>query len=47
MTYLDWVRKVNKDFDPNEPEKVKETGIISTLGIWNLLLLLVDGIRGR
>jgi len=47
MTYLDWVRKVNKDFDPNKPEKVKETGLISTLGIWNLLLLLVDGIRGR
>lgn len=47
MPYLEWVKEVNKDFDPNIPEDVKEVSIISKLGIWNMILQLIDGIRGR
>jgi hypothetical protein len=47
MNYMDWVKEINKDFDPNQPEHVKGESIISKLGISRLLLQLIDGIRGR
>ncbi|MFX1353029.1 MAG: hypothetical protein ACFFGP_03625 [Promethearchaeota archaeon] len=47
MNYMEWVREINKDFDPNYVEESSGKGLISRLGIWNLLKMLIDGIRGR
>jgi hypothetical protein len=45
MDYLEWVRKVNRNYDPTQPEKIPETSM--NLGLKTLLTLLIDGIRGR
>jgi hypothetical protein len=47
MDYLEWVRMINKDFDPNDQEEIKQKSILSKLGFLNLLRMLIDGIRGR
>jgi hypothetical protein len=44
-TYLEWVREVNKDYDPDKDE-IKEGGGLP-LGIKDLLMLLIDGLRGK
>ncbi len=47
MSYMEWVKDINKEFDPNKPEKVKGEGLVSKLGLYKLILQLIDGIRGR
>lgn len=47
MNYLEWVREINKDYDPNHPEEIKTKSMISRLGFSTLLRMLIDGIRGR
>jgi hypothetical protein len=44
ISYLEWVREVNKNFDPKAEEKPH--GMIN-LSIGDLLMMLIDGIRGR
>jgi len=39
--------EINKDFDPNHPEKIQTKSMVSRLGVSTLLRLLIDGIRGR
>ena len=36
MSYLEWVREVNKNFDPDAPEKSEEGGI--NLSLRNILM---------
>ncbi|TFG05612.1 MAG: hypothetical protein EU539_09105 [Promethearchaeota archaeon] len=43
-SYLEWVRKVNKDFDPSAEQKPQGS---LNLSIRDILMLLIDGIRGR
>lgn len=45
MSYIDWVRKVNKNYDPSLSKASSSKGLGIPLGI--LLRLLVDGIKGR
>ena len=45
MSYLEWVRKVNESFDPNAKEEEHGGGL--PLSIGDLLMMLIDGIRGR
>ncbi|MFX0041393.1 MAG: hypothetical protein ACFE8L_00645 [Candidatus Hodarchaeota archaeon] len=47
MNYMEWVREINKDFDPNHPEKIPTKSMVSRLGVLTLLKMLIDGIRGR
>jgi hypothetical protein len=44
MTYLEWVREINKSFNPKAEEEPQ--GMIN-LSIGDILMLLIDGIRGR
>ncbi len=45
MSYIDWVRKVNKNYDPSISEVGSSKGLGIPLGI--ILRVLVDGIKGR
>ncbi|MHA1726452.1 MAG: hypothetical protein ACTSYC_11090 [Promethearchaeota archaeon] len=45
MTYIDWVRKINADFDENKELKFPKQEM--KLDISSALLLLIDGIRGK
>ncbi|MFX0058541.1 MAG: hypothetical protein ACFE85_04305 [Candidatus Hodarchaeota archaeon] len=45
ISYIDWVREVNKNFDPKVPEtfSTKKSGIPISV----ILRMLIDGIKGR
>ncbi len=45
LTYMDWVRKVNANFDPTKELKFPKQGM--NLNIMTALRLLIDGIRGK
>ncbi|TFF98162.1 MAG: hypothetical protein EU541_07185 [Promethearchaeota archaeon] len=45
MSYLEWVRKVNKNYDPSQKSAKQEMSL--SLGLKTMLTLLIDGIRGR
>jgi len=45
MSYLEWVRRVNKNYDPSQPSQIPKTSM--KLGLRCLITLLIDGIRGR
>ncbi len=45
MSYLEWVREVNRDYDPSVQEKIPEKGLNMSIGL--MLKLLIDGIRGK
>ncbi len=45
LSYLEWVRKVNENFDPNAQEEEHGGGL--PLSIGDLIMMLIDGIRGR
>ncbi|MBD3215814.1 MAG: hypothetical protein GF311_24605 [Candidatus Lokiarchaeota archaeon] len=45
MSYLEWVRKVNENFDPEVDGKVKPKPLNLSLKL--MIRLLIDGIRGR
>ena len=45
LSYIEWVRKVNQNFDPKEDEKLPETDL--NLKLKTFLRLLIDGIKGR
>jgi hypothetical protein len=47
ISYMEWVRDINKDYDPNHPEEIQTKSLLSRLGAATLLRLLIDGIRGR
>jgi len=45
LSYIDWVRKINQNFDPSAPEtfSTKKSGIPISV----ILRMLIDGIKGR
>lgn len=45
LSYIEWVRKVNGDFDPEKDGKVKHKPLNLSLKL--MLRLLIDGIKGR
>jgi hypothetical protein len=45
LSYIEWVKKVNQNFDPEEDKKLPEADL--NLKLKTLLRLLIDGIRGR
>ena len=45
MSYIDWVKKVNKNYDPSISKASSSKGLGVPLGI--ILRLLFDGIKGR
>ena len=45
MTYLEWVRKVNENYNPDAEEEKKQEGL--KLSFRDNLMMLIDGIRGR
>jgi len=44
MNYLEWVKHVNKNFDPSAPEEQLKEGL--NMDIKTMLMMLFDGIRG-
>ena len=44
MNYLEWVKHVNKNFDPSAPEEQLKEGL--NMDIKTMLMMLIDGIRG-
>jgi hypothetical protein len=45
IPYIEWVREINKDFDPNKETKLPKQSL--KLGLRCLLTLLIDGLKGR
>jgi hypothetical protein len=45
MSYLEWVRKINKNYNPSQASQIPKTSL--KLGLRCLITLLIDGIRGR
>jgi hypothetical protein len=44
-SYIDWVRTLNKDFDPTQSQELPQASM--KLGLRTILTLLIDGIKGR
>jgi hypothetical protein len=44
MNYLEWVKYINKDFDPSKPEEQLKEGL--NMDLKTMLMMLIDGIRG-
>ena len=44
LSYLEWVRLVNKDFKPSPEIKKSRT---ENIGIGTMLRMFIDGLKGR
>ncbi|MBD3342800.1 MAG: hypothetical protein GF353_27125 [Candidatus Lokiarchaeota archaeon] len=45
LSYMDWVKKINKDYDPSYDSQITSEKINYSIGL--ILRLLIDGLRGR